>query len=154
MCAFWVCFLVDNVVALIPNNEFQPLCCFYVCALNKTTKIENQQCWQQQQTMLFVNGIKKNVCIASVFFCFMTLFCSFQKMSFNCCTVFMITFWAKHLTLKINDVNNNNKQCCLQMAFKKWLCTASIFLVDNVFHSFQTMIFNHCIVFMFTFKTK
>ena len=37
-------FSVDNVVALIPNNEFQPLHCVHVHFLNKTTSIENQQC--------------------------------------------------------------------------------------------------------------
>ena len=36
--------LFDNVVALIPKNEFQLLYCFYVHFLNKTTNIENQQC--------------------------------------------------------------------------------------------------------------
>ena len=36
-------FLVDDVVALIPNNEFQLLHCFHVHFLNKMTNIENQQ---------------------------------------------------------------------------------------------------------------
>ena len=49
--------LFDDIVVLIPNNEFQPLHCFHVCILNKVTNIENQQCQQQQQTMLVGNGI-------------------------------------------------------------------------------------------------
>ena len=57
-CVHWKCvFLIANVVVLIPNNEFQLLHCFYVHVLNKMFNIENQQCQQQQQTMLFTNGI-------------------------------------------------------------------------------------------------
>ena len=52
-------FLVDDVVALIPSNEFQLFHCFHAHILNKMTNIENQQCQQQQQMMLFANGIKK-----------------------------------------------------------------------------------------------
>ena len=36
--------LFDNIVALIPNNEFPSLHCFHVHALNKMPNIENQQC--------------------------------------------------------------------------------------------------------------
>ena len=36
--------LFDNVVVLIPNNEFHPSHCFHVGFLSKAANIENQQC--------------------------------------------------------------------------------------------------------------
>ena len=96
------------------------------------------------------------MCIVSMFFCLIMLLCSFQTMSFNCCIVFMFTFWTKWLTLKINNVNNNNKQCCSQMAFRKTLvhCECVLLFDDTLLQPFQTMSFNCHTVFMFTFWTK
>ena len=96
-------FLVDNVVALIPNNEFQPLHCFHVHTLNKMTNIENQQC-QQQQTMSFGNCVLKK--------------CVHCKQVFLVANVVMLIphnefqpLWSFHVQTLNKITNIENQQC-------------------------------------------
>ena len=105
--------LFDNVVVLIPNNEFHPSHCFHVHFLSKTASIENQQCWQQQAKSVVCKWCLKETCALQACFC-----------SWWCCWAHCLDEKMPHTpkllfpsngdhAIIINNLKNNNKQCCL-----------------------------------------